>query len=231
MSNDLDELEKNFNQFLNLEAEENPPLLHSGTKVLAHWTAQKYEFYPATIFCAVETTDRSQRYQVRWEDGDDTDQEVNRKDICLDILPQLDQLKIGDTVLFQQGNYQGPDGLAIRWHLGKITGIENGKFSGKHKYGANDGKWLGYSGYAETFEEYSLENLRLFVGSEPEPEQNLTQSELESQPNSVPAVLESTLQEFLAPNTQVMAHWSRQPYEFFPAKIVSCNINDYTYTV
>eukprot|EP00730_Choanoeca_flexa_P001433 TRINITY_DN10632_c0_g1_i9.p1 TRINITY_DN10632_c0_g1~~TRINITY_DN10632_c0_g1_i9.p1 ORF type:complete len:719 (+),score=189.70 TRINITY_DN10632_c0_g1_i9:57-2213(+) len=156
-----------------LDAGEAPPtvsdtsssLLRVGDKVISHWV--KWQFYPAEV----EAIDRPSRtYTIAWEDGDTTGRTQEFGLVAKDITPAPEDVGVGSTIFFPQGNYVGnadynrSDGT--HWHLGMIDAVredDSGQtvYDGHHIKGANDDKWVTFTGYEPTFIGYTLSQLRV----------------------------------------------------------------------
>ena len=100
-----------------------------GDHVIAYHAVTK-AYYPATVqsFDPVSTG-----FVVSWDDGDSTGREMEFDRVALDSTPKEDEVGVGTIVLFPQGRYKGTAGNNAggeRWHQGRITKIEAGRFSG-----------------------------------------------------------------------------------------------------
>lgn len=134
-----------------------------GDDVVSFW--KDWQFFLSNI---VDFDTDELKYQVAWKDGDTTGTIQPYDLVAKDVVPpNSDTIGIGTEVLFEQGEYALDGVRGFRWHLGEITEIKTDEnrvktFSGKHKKGAEDGKWVTFRGYEETFEDYGLERLRIF---------------------------------------------------------------------
>eukprot|EP00730_Choanoeca_flexa_P001432 TRINITY_DN10632_c0_g1_i5.p3 TRINITY_DN10632_c0_g1~~TRINITY_DN10632_c0_g1_i5.p3 ORF type:complete len:144 (+),score=25.03 TRINITY_DN10632_c0_g1_i5:1838-2269(+) len=97
----------------------------------------------------------SRTYTIAWEDGDTTGRTQEFGLVAKDITPAPEDVGVGSTIFFPQGNYVGnadynrSDGT--HWHLGMIDAVredDSGQtvYDGHHIKGANDDKWVTFTG-------------------------------------------------------------------------------------
>lgn len=166
-----------------------------GDKVVAMWAGSKHQYFTATItdFDSVKL-----KYTIDWDDGDPTGKVVSYQDLAKDIRPDPNSLAVGAKVLFAQGKYVGTDDVegtgvsrsaGLRWHEGTITKVNKNTTSGTitydgvHARGEDDGKWVTYKDYCETFEGQKADDLRvppnMFDLMDPDELRNLNQSNVD----------------------------------------------------
>ena len=137
-----------------------------GDRVLAMWSGSVWQYFHATIrrFLKDEL-----KYEIDWDDQDTSGRIVDYFNLAVDRVPLQSEVGIGSIVLFQQGRYRGQEGVrtgGVRWHQGKITQVyteSDGvkRYDGCHTKGAEDGKWVTFSGYSPTFEGYKIDDFRV----------------------------------------------------------------------
>ena len=133
-----------------------------GDKIFAKYFQCQY--FPA----AIDYYDTAaQNFHISWDDNDTAGRIVAVGDVALNRIPDLDQIGLGSHVLFQQGQYGSKDSRSggYRWHMGEITNIKNTLegilFDGQHVYGEEDGKWVTYKDFSQTFSGLTLDQLRV----------------------------------------------------------------------
>lgn len=138
-----------------------------GDKVLAMWSHSQWQYFHATVRRFIPN---QLQFEIDWDDPDPTGRIVDYFNLALDKSPNPKDISVGSIILFPQGKYVGgPNGGTyggVRWHQGRITQIHDRPdgsrlFDGCHTKGDNDGKWITYSGYEYTFQDYELEKLRI----------------------------------------------------------------------
>nr|XP_039270005.1 uncharacterized protein LOC120344759 [Styela clava] len=129
--------------------------LHQGW---AYYTATVVEFDPTDLV-----------YTVDWDDGDPSGRVQSYQDVAKDVIPDSSEIGVGSIVIFPQGSYgetEGNNTGGERYHQGKITSIdtrEDGitRYNGIHTKNKDDGKWVTFRGYNSSFQNLTLNQLRI----------------------------------------------------------------------
>ena len=137
-----------------------------GDRVLAMWSRSLWQYFHATIKQCIKD---ELKFEIEWDDGDSSGRIVDYYNLAIDRLPSESEVGVGSIVLFHQGRYKGREGVrtgGVRWHQGEITRIYEGedgstKYAGHHTKGAEDGKWVTFKGYEQTFEDYEIYDFRV----------------------------------------------------------------------
>ena len=96
-------------------------LLGHFCQVLAMWEVSMWQYFTATIASFDMFT---LKYTIDWDDQDPSGRVIDYFNLALDRVPEEDEIGIGTTVLFPQGDYKGKEGVRLggqRWHQVKLN--------------------------------------------------------------------------------------------------------------
>lgn len=137
-----------------------------GDRIIAMWGQSRWQYFTATIKRFIKD---SLKYEIDWDDGDETGRIVDYFNIAKDRIPDENELGVGSVILFPQGAYKAGKTQVTggrRWHEGIIThthtGVDGRKcYNGRHTKTSADGKFTTYRDYDFNFTGLSRHDFRL----------------------------------------------------------------------